>query len=171
MKRLLSVIATVVVLASCSTRSTTSTSANNAYGVPGTIQNGFAAQYPSATDVVWGPYDVATTPIDWELSGWSALDANDYVVQFNLGSDRYYAWYDADGTWIGSAYAMPNASGLPYAVNRTISSQFAGYNIESVQREMWKDRTAYEIKLKNGDNKVKLLVDSNGNILKQKNKD
>jgi hypothetical protein len=29
---------------------------------------------------------------------------------------------------------------------------------------------AYEIKLKNGDNKVKLLVDENGNVLKEKTK-
>ena len=35
---------------------------------------------------------------------------------------------------------------------------------------MWKDHLAYEIKLKNGDNKIKLLVDENGNLLKEKNK-
>ena len=44
--------------------------------------------------------------------------------------------------------------------------------IENVQREMWSGKTAYEIKLKKtDDDKVKLLVDSNGMILKQKHKD
>ena len=49
-----------------------------------------------------------------------------------------------------------------------ISDKFPGYSIVAINREMQKDRVAYEIQLKNGNSKAKLLVDANGNIIKQK---
>ncbi|HEU4633510.1 MAG TPA: PepSY-like domain-containing protein, partial [Flavisolibacter sp.] len=100
------------------------------------------------------------------------LDDNDYVVRFDMDNENYYAWYDSDGNWIGSAYAVNDQSTLPSAVSNLLTTQYSGYTIEKVQKEMWKDRMAYEIKLKNeNDSKVKLLVDGNGNILKEKNKE
>ena len=158
-----------VVMASCgTTRTSTNTSA--AYGLPVIIRSDFEAQYPTATNVTWSKYDMTTTPIDWELTDWTPMDNNDYVVVFDMGSDKVNAYYDANGTWIGSAYTLTNNSLLPSAVSTTVSNNYSGYTIESVQREMWKDKTAYEIKLKNNDSRVKLLVDANGTILKQKDK-
>ena len=117
-------------------------------------------------------YDATTTPIDWEMTGWEPLDANDYVVRFDLANDQYYAWYDSNGGWIGSAYVVHDYTKLPAAVHTLLTNQFRDYTIENVQREMWSGKTAYEIKLKKtDDDKVKLLVDSNGMILKQKHKD
>ena len=113
---------------------------------------------------------MTATPIDWELTDWSPMDNNDYVVVFDMESDKVNAWYDSKGSWIGSAYTLNNNSLLPSAVSTTVSTNYSGYTIESVQREMWKDKSAYEIKLKNNDSRVKLLVDANGTILKQKDK-
>jgi hypothetical protein len=87
-----------------------------------------------------------------------------------MGSDKMYAWYDENGNWVGTAYMMTNNSMLPSAVNTTLNNSFSGYQIESVEREMWKDRTAYELKIKNGDSRKKVLIDANGTILKQKDK-
>ena len=158
-----------VILASCgSSRTSTNTSA--AYGLPVVIRSDFEAQYPTATNVTWSKFDYATTPIDWELTDWSSMDNNDYVVQFDMGSDKMYAWYDETGHWIGSAYAVANNSMLPSAINTTLTSNYSGYTIESVQKEMWKDRTAYEIKMKNGDARKKVLIDMNGTVLKEKDK-
>ena len=168
--KMMSMAALMVLLLSCGTTTNTTTSTNAAYAVPDNISTRFSYQYPQATNVTWGAYDATVVPIDWELAGWNTLDKDDYVVQFDLGGERYYAWYDNNGEWIGSAYALNDVSRLPAAVNSTINSQFAGYTIESVQREMWKDKMAYEVKLKSGDNKVKLLVDANGTVLKQKTK-
>jgi hypothetical protein len=161
-------VATTLII-SCGT-TYTSTSNNAAYNVsvPSPIQGHFAAQYPDATNIVWNSYDVNTVPVDWDLTGWTMLDANDYVVTFDVGTNKYYAWYDNNGTLVGSAYAIADYSQLPYAVNTMLQKQYANYSIEAAQREMWGTQTAYEIKLKSGDNKVKLLVDSQGNILKQK---
>ena len=137
--------------------------------VPSGIQSSFTTQYPTAADVTWAPYDVNNTPIDWDLTGWPALQQGDYVATFNMNGDSYYAWYDANGNWIGSTYPIQDYKSLPSAVSSLINEKFAGYTITKVNSEMQKDKTAYEILLKNGDNnKVKLVVDSNGNILKQK---
>src|SRR5436190_2152570 len=88
--------AAIVILAACGTpyRAT-----DTALVVPADMQTSFSTQYPGATNVVWSTYDAnVALPIDWDLTGWSALDNNDYVVRFNMDNEDYYAWYDTDGT-------------------------------------------------------------------------
>jgi hypothetical protein len=164
--------ATLALLLSCGT-TTTTTSDNEAFAVPAAVSTSFTTQYPNATNVVWSAYDVATAPIvDWELTGWSPMDARDYMVTFTVDGQSYYGWYEDTGNWIGSAYVISDYNTLPEAITTTINTKFAGYSIDRVQREFWKDHIAYEIKLKkNDDDKVKLLLDANGNIIKQKDKD
>jgi hypothetical protein len=185
--KILSLVATVALLASCggskqttsaSTSSTpttaTSTSSNAAYSstnVPASIQTSFTTQYPNATNVTWSTYDVTTVPIDWELTGWPVLDTSAYVVRYSMDNHLNYGYYDANGNWIGSTYSITDYKSLPAPVNSMLNSQYPGYTISSVQRESWKDHQAYEIKMQNGDKKVKLVVDDNGNVLKQKMKD
>ena len=172
MKQIMSLVAAAALLITSCETTRTSTSNNAAYDLPVSIRADFEAQYPTATNVTWMQYDATTTPIDWEMTGWEPLDANDYVVRFDLANDQYYAWYDSNGGWIGSAYVVHDYTKLPAAVHALLTNQFRDYTIENVQREMWSGKTAYEIKLKKtDDDKVKLLVDSNGMILKQKNKD
>jgi hypothetical protein len=144
------------------------TTTDNATTVPSNVQTAFSTQYPTAGGVVWAPYDSNNLPIDWDLSGWPELVSGDYVATFTLNDDQYYAWYDANGNWIGSTYALRDIKTLPEPITATINDKFAGYTIESVSTEMQKDKTAYEIRLKNGDNKAKVVVDANGNIIKQK---
>ena len=132
-------------------------------------QTAFSTQYPNATNVIWTNYDAAVVaPIDWEMAGWNTLDPNDYLVRFDMDSENYYAWYDSDGNWIGSAYVMKDPTQLPPAVSTAVNNKYAGYTIDKVNREFQKDRMAYEIELKKDDSKVKLLVDNDGNILKEK---
>ena len=138
-------------------------------GVPSNIQSTFSTQYPTAGNVTWSAYDANVAPmVDWDLNGWPALGEGAYVATFNLNNDKYYSWYDANGDWIGTAYALGDYKSLPSPVNTTINDKFPGYTISSVNREMQKDKMAYEITLKNGDNKAKLLIDDNGTIIKQK---
>lgn len=162
-------LASTLILASCST-SYQSTSDNAAYHVvvPSGIKSNFAVQYPDAANIVWNSYDASIVPVDWELNGWTALDNQDYAVTFDMGSNKYYAWYDANGTLVGTTYAVTDYSQLPYKVNMMLQNSYKDYSIESVQRVMWGTQTAYEVKLKNGESKTKLLIDSEGNVLKQK---
>ncbi|HYE53256.1 MAG TPA: PepSY-like domain-containing protein [Chitinophagaceae bacterium] len=168
--------AAAVIIAACGTPQNTttisSTSSNPAYSIPDNLQTSFTTQYPNATNITWAAYDVAVVPIDWEMTGWTALDASDHAVSFDMDGQRYYAWYDSDGTWIGSTYVVNDYSKLPAAVQSVINTKYSGYTIQKVHQEMWKDQLAYEIKLKRtDDDKVKLIVDNQGNILKEKLKD
>lgn len=168
--QLMSLVIATALLFSCGPTTYNSTSANPAFDVPANIQTSFTTQYPAATNVTWNRYDVATVPIDWELAGWTVLDADDYAVAYNLDGENYYSWYDAEGNWIGSSSAVTDYTKLPSSISTMIKDKYSGYTIEKVDREMWKDQTAYEVKLKNGDSKIKLLVDNNGNVLKEKTK-
>jgi hypothetical protein len=167
--RFIFLIAITSLLLSCST-SNNSTSSNAAYDAPVSIKAVFNSQYPKAYHASWSAYDVnSPTILDWELADWPQLQAGDYIVRFSLDTFNYYAWYNTDGGWIGSAYVINSPNALPDAVNNTVKAQFGAYSFDGAVREFWQDKEAYEIKLKNGEaNKIKLLIDANGNILKQK---
>jgi uncharacterized membrane protein YkoI len=162
-------VAGIAVLASCGgTYKATDQPAG--VNVSATTQAAFTTQYPTATNVVWSGYDQVPVPIDWELAEWGAMDANDYVVRFDMDNEKYYAWYDSDGNWIGTAYVVSDYKTLPEAVSNTINTQFSGYSITGVNREFQKDKMAYEIELEKEGNKAKLLIDGSGTIIKQKEK-
>ena len=170
--KILSLVAAAgIFLASCGT-TYQSTSDNAAYNVnvPTNIRSGFAVAYPDATSVVWNAYDINNVPIDWELTGWNTLSNNAYAVTFNMGNDQYYAWYDANGDLIGTATVVTDYTKVPYAVTNMLHDKYSAYNIDWVGREIVGSKANYEVKLSQGDNKVKLLVDSNGNVLKEKAK-
>ena len=165
------VAAAGIFLASCGT-TYQSTSDNAAYNVnvPENIRSNFSIAYPDATSVVWNSYDVNSVPIDWELTGWNTLGSDDYAVTFNMGNDQYYGWYDANGNLIGTATVVTDFTKVPYVVTNMIHQKYAGYTMDWVGREIVGSKTNYEVKLSQGDNKIKLLVDSNGNVLKEKMK-
>ena len=129
----------------------------------------FDLQYPTATNVVWSSYDPNIMILnDWDLAGWTVIDADDYVVQFDMDNEKYYAWYDTNGEWIGTAYVVNDFTTLPAMVRSTIDTKYPGYTISKVNKEFHKDRIAYEIVLKDGDTKQVVLVDLNGVVLKSK---
>lgn len=148
-----------------------SSSASATVTVPEGTRTAFTTQYPTATNVVWANYDTqAEVPIDWEMAGWTTLDANDYLVRFDMDNESYYSWYDSDGNWIGSAYVMKDVTKLPEAVTNVINEKYPGYIVKSVNSEFQKDRMAYEVELTKTDGKAKILVDANGTIIKEKTK-
>jgi hypothetical protein len=137
--------------------------------VPAATRTHFETKYPKASNVTWTHYYPATLPIDWDLAGWPAMDTSDYVANFNMDGSDYWTWYDASGDWIGTVTPVDN-SGLPAPVSATVKSQFAGYTIKSIDKENDKNRTAYEIQLENGNDKMKALIDENGKLMKKKGK-
>lgn len=165
------VAAASLAVASCST-TYNSTSDNAAYNVtvPETVRHNFAIAYPDATTVVWNSYDANNVPFDWELTEWSPLSTNDYAVTFTMGNTNYQAWYNSNGTLVGTTSMVSN-NGLPYAVNTLLRNSYDTYTIDGIQKLERGTQTTYQIKLKGtDDSKLKLVVDANGNILKQKDK-
>jgi hypothetical protein len=136
------------------------------------LQRNFDNQYPTASNIVWASYDPggSVEVSDWYMSGWPELNSSDYVVRFNMDGDQYYAWYDQDGAWIGSAYVIRDFTKLPTAIHTTLNQQFPSYTISKVNREFKRDGMVYEVVLKNNDTKVVLLMDNDGKIFKQKSK-
>lgn len=139
--------------------------------VPAGTQTAFTTQYPGATNVVWAKHDsLAAVPIDLRMAGWKRMDAEDFLVKFDLNNENYYAWYDSDGNWVGSAYTMKDPAKLPAAVSaavkNAVKTKYPGYSITNVNREFQKNKKAYEIELKKDDNTVRMLVNSDGKIIK-----
>lgn len=137
---------------------------------PAGVQTAFVTQYPTATNVVWTNYDGTLVPIEWDMTGWTVLDDNDYLVRFDVDNEPYYAWYDDSGNWVGTAYVVKDYNTLPSGISTTLTNQYSGYTISGVNREYHKDRMLYEVELKNSNTKVKLLMDGSGNIVKQKSR-
>jgi len=161
------------------TTSTNSTSSSNdamngpatsaAIEVPVNVKTTFETKYPQASSVRWDYYSPASpAEVDWTWTGWPTIDTNDYVVNYNWEGNDYMAWYDDKGTWVGTIANISDYSTLPAPVNGTISKQYNGYTISSVKKENDKNRTAYEVKLENGDDKAVVLIDENGKIMKKK---
>jgi hypothetical protein len=136
------------------------------------IQTKFIEKYPEAKEVEWTMYDQSMQPIDidWDLSGWAPLDTSIYTATYVMDNSDYWSWYTPSGDWIATVSTI-NANGLPEAVNKTLESQFSGYTVTSVTKENDKNRTAYEIKMEKGEDKMKALIDESGNVMKKKGKE
>lgn len=166
--KFLIVAAGVAVLASCGPSYRVTNGSAVGIDVPNGVRTTFVTAYPNASGVVWSTYDGSLVPIDWDLTGWPALDQSDYVATFYMNGDKYYAYYDTNGNWIGTAYAVTDYKSLPSSINTMITSKYPDFTITNVDRVMQKDRVAYEIQMKNGNSKAKVLIDENGNIIKEK---
>jgi len=140
---------------------------NTTVVVPDTLKTTFKTKYPTVSNENWSRYEPIET-FDWELAGWPAMDTADYVVRFNQDNADYWAWYDENNNWVGTVSPVTDYAGLPSAVNKTVQGEFAGYTIASVNKENDKNRTAYEIQLTKGDDKVKALIGENGKVIKKK---
>lgn len=155
-----------------STTTTNETKTTRKVVVPGALRTSFEAKYPQAKDVTWDfPEPVVVAPIEWEWTEWPTIDTNDYMAKFKVNDIDYWAWYDTNGDWIGTVEEIDDNSSLPPAVNNTVKTQFPGYTVKSIDKENDKNRTAYEIQMENGEDKMKALIAENGQILKKKGKE
>ncbi|HEV7782870.1 MAG TPA: PepSY-like domain-containing protein [Chitinophagaceae bacterium] len=167
LKSILAVAALAATLTACET--TYQATDTGVIVVPDGTQKVFLDQYPGSANVVWSRYDPNVVVLnEWELTGWQTLDESDYVVRFDLDNENYYAWYDSDGAWIGTAYVVKDYTTLPSLVSTSVNNKYPLHTMTSVNREYYKDRMLYEITLKKDDAKVVVLVDANGNIVKEK---
>ena len=160
-----------------STESATSTDSNspttyvenNPVNVPDNVRNAFQTQYPAATNVTWSPYK-AYDKINWEWTGWPSMDSTYYAVNYTMDSRTHWGWWDRNMNWVGSTSTIQDSLMLPDPVKKTIANNYKGYKITSIDEEIDKNRTAYEIKLEKGDVTARILVDKNGRIIKKDTK-
>jgi hypothetical protein len=146
---------------------TSETTTKTSVEVPAATKTSFEAKYPKVTNVTWTHSVTTDVPIEWDWVGWPVLNDSDYLARFDMDNSNYWVWYDENGDWIGTVTEV-NTSGLPDAVNNTIKSQFPGFTLVSADKENDKNRTAYEVKLESGSDKMKALIAENGTVLKKK---
>lgn len=129
--------------------------------VPDSVSLIFKRKYPKAQKIVWMKYE----PVE---SDELVMDDSYYYVRFNSDGLDYTTWYNNRGEWVKTSTKMANTSGLPDAVNNTITTQFPGYDIVEIDKENDKNRNMYEIQLKKGDEKIRIKILPNGDIFKRK---
>lgn len=167
LRNMLAAAVLVTTFAACET--TYQATDTGVVNVPLTTQTAFIEQYPNSRNIVWAQYDPNVIVLnEWELTGWQTLDQSDYVVRFDMDNENYYAWYDSDGTWIGTAYVVNDFSTLPTLVSSAVRNKYPFHTMTNVSREYYSDRMLYEVVVKKDDQKVVMLVDANGNIVKEK---
>jgi len=137
--------------------------------VPATVKTNFETNYKGATNVTWRRYNPNDdVPIEWEWSGWPDLDTSYYTGRFNWDGRDYWVWYDDEGMEVGRITNISDFSTLPSGISASINTNYPGYTITSATMENDKNRNAYEIHLTKGEDKVKVLVDENGKVMKKK---
>ncbi|HUR67138.1 MAG TPA: PepSY-like domain-containing protein [Chitinophagaceae bacterium] len=136
--------------------------------VPAKTKASFEKKYPKATNVKWGNHKPDKEKIDWELSGWPEMDEQDHKVWFHWQGSEHESRYNKSGDWVGTTNVITSPASLPAAVTKAIRSQYDGYAIRYVTREDDKDRSAYEVILEKGTDKVRALIGENGEVLKKK---
>ena len=135
--------------------------------VPEKTKTSFETKYPKASNTVWKRYEPLET-IEWNWYEWPSMDTSDYMVTYNLDGSNYWTWYDEQGEWIGTVANISDFNTLPAAVTKTLNSQFDGFTIKNVDKENDKNRSAYEIDLEKGTDKMKVLVSESGTVMKKK---
>lgn len=130
--------------------------------VPVPVATSFKQKYPKILTPEWIYY----TPVE---SDQLPMDDTYYYVQFSDNGDDYTSWWNDDGEWVKTSTIIPVGDPrLPQAVNKTITAMFADYTIEEISKENDKNMDMYEIKLRKGDDKVKVKILPNGEIFKLK---
>jgi len=161
-------IAAIVILAACKT-SYKATDTTYSTVAPAGSETVFLTQYPGASHVIWVHSDPSMpAPFDWQLAKWTPLTDKDYLVRFYLDGDYYYAWYTDSGVWIGSSYTVKDLSRTPPEITNTIRNHYPYYIIDDVRTEIQKDKTTYEVELKNTQDRRIVLLDASGAIISEK---
>lgn len=143
------------------------TTSTTSIDVPEPTRTAFQTKYPNATNVTWRKYE-PNDAIEWDWTGWPTMDTGDYVVSYNWDGTEYWTWYDDKNNWVGTVSPVTDHASLPAAVNKTVQTEFAGYTITNVDKENDKNRTAYEIEMSKGDDRMKALIAENGKVIKKK---
>lgn len=136
--------------------------------VPEKTKTEFKTKYPNATNETWNRYDPNYDySYDWDMTGWPKMDTSYYTVKYNWNGDDYWVFYTPDWEWMATVEPV-KSDAVPAAVNKTLNEKYKAYTVESVNKENDKNREAYEIKMVNGADKMKVLIDSKGNVMKAK---
>jgi hypothetical protein len=118
--------------------------------VPEAVKSSFSQKFSNATNVKW----------DKE-------NDNEWEAEFKMDGIKYSANFDNSGAWSETEYQI-SISDIPEAVKTTLNKESAGSKIEVSEVSETKDGKVYEFIISKGENKMELVIDNAGNIVKKK---
>lgn len=116
--------------------------------IPVKVQEAFIKKFPAAKEVEWEK----ESKTEWE-------------AEFKLEGKVYSSNFLIDGTWKKTEHEIKE-SVSPIAVNKTLESEFAGYEKGEVEISETVERKVYEIELKKGETDMEVAIDASGKIVK-----
>ena len=120
--------------------------------VPEAVLKSFNTMYADADDVEWDQ------------------DDNLWEAEFELGDAEMEAAFKADGSWVETEMEI-SIDAVPALVSASLA-KYPGYTItEAIEYKSAEIAKAYELKIKKGSDKVEMLIDPSGRILKMDDED
>jgi hypothetical protein len=136
--------------------------------VPDVVRSSFETKYPDATNTTW--LRATAMQDDYkDMYSNTNIDTSNYYATYRWNDIDYYAWYTPAGEWIKTTSTINNDK-LPEAVTSEIRHRYEGYEIVKVDEHTYLDGIKYEVKLRKGDEKIKIHLTPTGEILKLKEK-
>lgn len=121
-----------------------------AQSTPSAVKSAFEKKFPNAKSVEWEKENDS----EWE-------------AEFKLNGVEYSANFSNDGTWKETEHEIKESE-IPSAVKRTLTNQFAEYEVEDVEMIETPEFSGYEIEIEKGKETIELLIDNSGEVLKKK---
>lgn len=116
---------------------------------PAAVKAEFSKKFPKATKVEWGKENGK----EWE-------------AEFKLDGKEYSANFDNTGKWIETEYEI-GVKDLPAVVKTTLDKESTGYKIEESLVTETSDLKAYEFVIEKGKDKLEIVIDQNGKMIKK----
>jgi len=96
-------------------------------------------------------------------------DPSDYYVTYNTDGTEYVTWYSPTGEWVMTTNTI-NSDKLPAPALKSLQDAYNGFTIVKVDEDRYNGGTRYDVKMTKGDEKLKVHVTADGQILKVKDK-
>lgn len=100
---------------------------------------------------------------------WESEANNEWEAEFKKNGNEYSAKFNKEGVWLETEYEI-KIKNLPEAVKNKIQNNYNGYKIEEAEHiSTPKYEVVFEIEIENGVLEIELIIDSEGNIISEKN--
>ncbi|WP_027392800.1 PepSY-like domain-containing protein [Aquimarina latercula] len=121
--------------------------------VPAKVKDTFAQRFPDVKPILWEKEDEK----EWE-------------VNFKIDGVKHSANFLEDGTWKETEYEISKKD-LPEFILQSLKANFEDFEIEEVEISETKTGKAYEIEIEVGEEKLEVLLDMKGTIIKKEVKE
>ncbi len=135
--------------------------------VPENVRVTFQTKYPQASNVVWYTYQDMKDEYTDTYPGY--YDPSDYYVTYHSNDIDYVTWYSPTGEWVMTINTISNDK-LPAPALKALQASYNGFTVEKVDEDRYNGGIRYDVKLRKGDEKLKVHVTADGQILKAKDK-